>query len=593
MGRKDIGSCERWLKTNRRGVQQLCICFTVFLAFVYFFTPNVEDDRVTTTTDEKENENFGSNSQFRIWANDVPSRMKRLFGSTADDDSYSALGLSNLHTKSLDISKTDEEQLSVSDISFEIDEDKTVQETDQDEIVSTNVDEENSQADLADSEVGQEGQTETDQVNELQEELPLESGEETTFWPLPARVSPRNPDTFVNFRTKTCSYFCSLVKGEGYKESLTNPYRLPPEMMFIDYRKYTKYSSLKRTIINQVGRGSSCIGGGKGKQLRCREELAENSGCSFSDISVQPPQWNIQTPQKCKEFYEEAGKPERADTIWIAKPGGSFHGKGITIHDSIQSLQKKFGTCAKMLSDGVVVQEYIKDPALMGGHKFDLRSYLLIASTDPFIVFYHDGFIRRAENKYSTDTSSLNDPLAHVTNSMGQSSENHFFSFEQLQEVLTRENGFKTDFMSSTFRTHAMRTTNFLFNSAYNRTRGFIPTPGRFQLFALDWMIDKQGGMHLLEANGNPLIAHYEGIGLTPELWKSMVQLEKLIHVFPEKLNGPLSVADAFTYKGWKLVYNQVEVEATGENFEACKYDDYIRTKHPLYSYFNFAEDSY
>lgn len=40
------------------------------------------------------------------------------------------------------------------------------------------------------------------------------------------------------------------------------------------------------------------------------------------------------------------------------------------------------------------VMEYI-DPALLEGHKFDLRTYLLVASLNPFLVFYHDGFVRR------------------------------------------------------------------------------------------------------------------------------------------------------------------------------------------------------
>ena len=40
------------------------------------------------------------------------------------------------------------------------------------------------------------------------------------------------------------------------------------------------------------------------------------------------------------------------------------------------------------------VMEYI-DPALLDGHKFDLRSYLLVASLNPLLVFYHDGFVRR------------------------------------------------------------------------------------------------------------------------------------------------------------------------------------------------------
>lgn len=41
-----------------------------------------------------------------------------------------------------------------------------------------------------------------------------------------------------------------------------------------------------------------------------------------------------------------------------------------------------------------MVQKYISNPNLINGHKYDFRVYLLIASTDPLIVYYHDGFLR-------------------------------------------------------------------------------------------------------------------------------------------------------------------------------------------------------
>ena len=249
-----------------------------------------------------------------------------------------------------------------------------------------------------------------------------------------------------------------------------------------------------------------------------------------------------------------------------------------------------------------------------GGHKFDFRSYLLIASTKPVLAFYADAFIRKSENAYSTDPDSLTDAKAHITNGVEQSGEDHFFNFEQLQTTLTAENGFPSDYIEKTFRPHAKRVTNFLANTAMNRTvlgktgrpagfrEGFDKMGGRFQLFALDWMqvppfsapcfeahapfafaprtpgaahsrrrpcsakgalcrrhmhlrrckgaeavllntslvllstcpsahdvcapssrlrLDADGGIHLLEANGDPLVTHYPNTGLSPGVWNS------------------------------------------------------------------------
>ncbi len=47
------------------------------------------------------------------------------------------------------------------------------------------------------------------------------------------------------------------------------------------------------------------------------------------------------------------------------------------------------------------------------GHKFDFRIYFLIASTDPLIVYYHDGFLRISLSKYNKHS---NEKSTHLTN---------------------------------------------------------------------------------------------------------------------------------------------------------------------------------
>lgn len=50
-----------------------------------------------------------------------------------------------------------------------------------------------------------------------------------------------------------------------------------------------------------------------------------------------------------------------------------------------------------------VVQKYIKHPALIEGHKFDFRIYVLVTSVvDPLTIFlYDDGLVRLASEKYN------------------------------------------------------------------------------------------------------------------------------------------------------------------------------------------------
>jgi len=49
----------------------------------------------------------------------------------------------------------------------------------------------------------------------------------------------------------------------------------------------------------------------------------------------------------------------------------------------------------------MVVQQYIDDPLLVDKKKFDLRLYVLIASVDPFIVYFNDeGMARFCTEEY-------------------------------------------------------------------------------------------------------------------------------------------------------------------------------------------------
>ena len=94
---------------------------------------------------------------------------------------------------------------------------------------------------------------------------------------------------------------------------------------------------------------------------------------------------------------------------------------------------------------------------------------------------------------------------------------------------------------------------------------------GAFMLFALDWIIDEDLNIHLLEGNGNPTVRHYENTGLTPYIWRTMAQLLALIHQEPHKLDKRLTVASKYSFQGWDLVFNEAEEQASGRRYNPCK----------------------
>ena len=62
-----------------------------------------------------------------------------------------------------------------------------------------------------------------------------------------------------------------------------------------------------------------------------------------------------------------------------------------------------------------IVQKYIENPILIENKKFDIRCYLMVASTKPYLALYHPGFVRRSLFNYSI-TDSEQDDYIHLTN---------------------------------------------------------------------------------------------------------------------------------------------------------------------------------
>lgn len=61
----------------------------------------------------------------------------------------------------------------------------------------------------------------------------------------------------------------------------------------------------------------------------------------------------------------------------------------------------------------LIVQRYIERPLLVEKKKFDIRSYMIISSTIPFMVFYHKGYVRVTCEEYQLDSFDLS---LHLTN---------------------------------------------------------------------------------------------------------------------------------------------------------------------------------
>ena len=84
----------------------------------------------------------------------------------------------------------------------------------------------------------------------------------------------------------------------------------------------------------------------------------------------------------------------------IKKGYGAHRASGVFLFDDKQKIKIKDtygekGEQCGIVRKSMVAQKYISNPLLLDrNNKFDFRIFLLIASTDPIIAYYHDGFLK-------------------------------------------------------------------------------------------------------------------------------------------------------------------------------------------------------
>lgn len=116
-----------------------------------------------------------------------------------------------------------------------------------------------------------------------------------------------------------------------------------------------------------------------------------------------PKTWNF--PCELSEIKSFKAK----NTYFIVKPEASSQGKGIFLTTKPEELNQ---------NERFVVQEYIVNPYLIDGFKFDLRIYVLVTSCEPLRIFvYEDGLARLASEEYcKPNRKNAEKVFMHLTN---------------------------------------------------------------------------------------------------------------------------------------------------------------------------------
>ncbi|ANQ08702.1 Uncharacterized protein PCOAH_00030240 [Plasmodium coatneyi] len=281
------------------------------------------------------------------------------------------------------------------------------------------------------------------------------------------------------------------------------------------------------------------------KRLKKQNEKVKNEE-ELKLIDITPVTFVL--PLEYKLFLEEYKR--RGNRTWIMKPIGKSQGKGIFLFNKISQIKSwsvgrgkdvdrnkafevgrspdrgkdphrskvaevdKPTEADKEADRGdrpeqYIVQEYIPNPLLIGGKKFDIRLYVLIVSYSPLTIYlYRSGFARFSHTYFKNEKNNMTDITMHLTNvSIQKNAEGYddtvggkWFVRELFLYLISR-------YGSDRIGTLIRDIENCIIQSFLAVHKIIINDRHCFELYGFDILIDSNLKPWLIEVNSSPSLS--------------------------------------------------------------------------------------
>jgi len=270
----------------------------------------------------------------------------------------------------------------------------------------------------------------------------------------------------------------------------------------------------------------------------------------FSHEKYFPQTWILANEAQCKDFFDNYFNTEQYQAlkqkqgiVYLKKLSYGRHlGLGVTPLDreEEEKLRNQYGNgslCGK-IKNAVQIQKFIANPLLINGKKCDFRIYFLIASTNPLIVYYHDGYVKVSLFDYKPDTTNK---AVLLTNShfseeyferakkgeliMGKNHtqliQSHLWTLERFVDYLIKtEKITDTNWLENYLRPAFKKAFIHLIRATEKPLLQYSPL---YELLGVDFMFDENLNLWLIEVNTGPGIEPYSRAKYDREPYFSMV----------------------------------------------------------------------
>ena len=276
----------------------------------------------------------------------------------------------------------------------------------------------------------------------------------------------------------------------------------------------------------------------------------------FNNDKFFPKTWVLTDEEQCRDFFQEFNSPryeqlkkERNIVYWRKIGAGRHQGFGVFPVNQeeekyIRDLYANGELCGEV-EDNNVMQYNVHNLFLINGRKFHMRVYLLIASTNPVIAFYHDGYLRLSVNEYDSYSSEAKTFITNIDVNLGHghgqnetaTPQENQMTEDEIQEYTTwywkdlhrylMEQGLVSDpdWLDNYFRPEIQKSMVHLVRMAQD---AFAKKSSVYEVYGLDFIMDENLGLWFIEANNMPLIRGFtkDSVILINGMLKSMFEIE-------------------------------------------------------------------
>jgi len=335
-----------------------------------------------------------------------------------------------------------------------------------------------------------------------------------------------------------------------------------PRVVFRQLKEGKQYYDM----VASLGR----IGSKKKTQLATLRNHVRKFKCSFESLHIQPRSYDMNKPTDCQAFFKHPDKGR----MWVlksCKSGEGSKGMGISVIDDLEPTRQEWGACeANALN--YVAQAYIEHPLLLNNRKFDMRAYLFVASTKPYVVFANPGYVRRSLAEYKPTSTEKNDVLTNYHVQMERSDfkpSDAMWAFPQFISYL-RDNGLCQ--ACGDIEIQLFKISRLVFDAGRSYYKRWS---GSFQLVGLDFMMDSFLNLMFIEGNVSPGIGNH-GLKWKRELMDDLVTMmyEQTILIHERPAEFDLHIGERVYGKHnnyWEMIINEHHEKCNNDNkFNPC-----------------------